>query len=61
MVVIKAVNYQVTTFRGKDKLKGIEETEVAKWTSLLLEDLKHRDFTINALAWGGKRRSIRLF
>jgi len=54
MVVIKAVNYQVTTFRGKDKLKGIEETEVAKWTSLLREDLKHRDFTINTLIWSEK-------
>ncbi len=61
MVVIKAVNYQVTTFRGKDKLKGIEETEVAKWTSLLLEDLKHRDFTINALAWGEKEGVLDYF
>jgi tRNA nucleotidyltransferase (CCA-adding enzyme) len=54
MIVIKAVNYQVTTFRAKDKLKGIEETEVAKWTSLLREDLKHRDFTINTLIWSEK-------
>jgi tRNA nucleotidyltransferase (CCA-adding enzyme) len=61
MIVIKAVNYQVTTFRGKDKLKGIEETEVAKWTSLLLEDLKHRDFTINALAWGEKEGVLDYF
>jgi len=61
MVVIKAVNYQVTTFRGKDKLKGIEETEVAKGTSILLEDLKHRDFTINALAWGEKEGVLDYF
>jgi len=61
MVVIKAVNYQVTTFRGKDKLKGIEETEVAKWTSLLLEDLKHRDFTINTLVWGEKEGVLDYF
>ena len=61
MVVIKAVNYQVTTFRGKDKLKGTEETEVAKWTSLLLEDLKHRDFTINTLVWGEKEGVLDYF
>ena len=61
MVVIKAVNYQVTTFRGKDKLKGIEETEVAKWTSLLLEDLKHRDFTINTLVWVEKEGVLDYF
>ncbi len=40
-VVINHVNYQVSTFK-RSKLAGIPN---------LFEDLRHRDFTINALAW----------
>ena len=40
-VVINHINYEVSTFK-KDKSVS---------TLNLLEDLKHRDFTINALAW----------
>ena len=61
MVVIKAVNYQVSTFRGKGKLKEIRETEEAKWTSPLREDLRHRDFTINAFAWNEEEGVIDYF
>jgi poly(A) polymerase/tRNA nucleotidyltransferase (CCA-adding enzyme) len=38
-VVIKGKNYEITPFRGKD----------------LIEDLMHRDFTINALAYDSER------
>lgn len=40
-VVINHINYEVSTFK-KNK---------SALTSNLLEDLRHRDFTINALAW----------
>src|SRR5665648_458198 len=40
-VVINHINYEVSTFK---KNKSV-------LTSNLLEDLGHRDFTINALAW----------
>jgi len=40
-VVINHVNYQVSTFK-RSKSVGIQN---------LFEDLRHRDFTINALAW----------
>jgi len=40
-VVINHINYEVSTFK---KIKSVP-------TPNLLEDLRHRDFTINALAW----------
>jgi len=40
-VVINHINYEVSTFKKNKSLP----------TRNLLEDLRHRDFTINALAW----------
>lgn len=41
-IVINHINYEVSTFK-KDKSLTVPST--------LLEDLRHRDFSINALAW----------
>jgi len=49
-VLINYKNYQVSTFRSK--LRNVSE---------LLEDLRHRDFTINALAWEEGRGIIDYF
>ena len=50
-VVINHINYEVSTFK-KDKSIS---------TLNLLEDLKHRDFTINALAWREREGVIDYF
>ena len=50
-VVINHINYEVSTFK-KDKSVS---------TLNLLEDLKHRDFTINALAWREREGVIDYF
>jgi len=50
-VVINHINYQVSTFK-RSKSAGIPN---------LFEDLRHRDFTINALAWREEERIIDYF
>ncbi|MHC2995682.1 MAG: polynucleotide adenylyltransferase [Candidatus Atribacteria bacterium] len=47
-VVINHINYQVSAFKSAK----------SACTSNLFEDLRHRDFTINALAWGEKERVL---
>ena len=50
-VLIKHINYEVSTFK-KNKLNS---------TPNLFEDLRHRDFTINALAWEEREGVIDYF
>ena len=50
-VVIEHTNYEVSTFK---KNKSVQ-------TPNLFEDLRHRDFTINALAWREGERAINYF
>ena len=50
-VVIDHINYEVSTFK-KNR---------STLTSNLLEDLRHRDFTINAFAWGEEKGVIDYF
>ena len=50
-VVINHINYEVSTFKKNKSLP----------TTNLLEDLRHRDFTINALAWKEREGVIDYF
>jgi tRNA nucleotidyltransferase (CCA-adding enzyme) len=50
-VVINHINYEVSTFK---KNKSVQ-------TPNLFQDLRHRDFTINALAWREKEEVIDYF
>jgi len=50
-VVINRINYEVSTFK---KHKSVQ-------TPHLFEDLRHRDFTVNALAWRKKEGVIDYF
>jgi len=53
-VVMKEGQVEVTTFRSEDKyIKGRKPMDV-KYISNLIEDLKRRDFTINAIAYNPK-------
>lgn len=60
-VVVNSVNYQVTTFRGKGRVKSRKQLDKSNLISDLFEDLRHRDFTINALAWGEESGLIDYF
>lgn len=54
-------SYEVTTYRIDGTYEdGRHPTEV-KFTSLLSEDLKRRDFTINAMAYNDKQGLVDLF
>lgn len=50
-VMIKGVGYEVTTYRIDGEYKDSRRPESVEFTSNLIEDLKRRDFTINAMAY----------
>lgn len=50
-VLIKKVPYEVTTYRSDESYIDGRHPENVKFTTSLEEDLKRRDFTINALAY----------
>ena len=50
-VVMDSKNYEVTTFRIDGKYLDGRHPEHVEFTSSLFEDLKRRDFTMNAIAW----------
>lgn len=52
MVIKNAVGYEVTTYRVDGEYKDGRHPESVTFTRSLEEDLKRRDFTINAFAWG---------
>ncbi len=52
MVVKHGVGYEVTTYRVDGEYKDGRHPEHVTFTRSLAEDLKRRDFTINAFAWG---------
>ncbi len=43
--------YEVTTFRRDGKYKDARRPESVSFTRSLTEDLRRRDFTVNAMAW----------
>lgn len=50
-VMLKGVGYEVTTYRIDGKYTDGRHPESVEFTCNLIEDLKRRDFTINALAY----------
>lgn len=50
-VMIKGVGYEVTTYRIDGEYNDSRHPDSVEFTSNLIEDLKRRDFTINAMAY----------
>ncbi|MBR3646034.1 MAG: HDIG domain-containing protein [Lachnospiraceae bacterium] len=50
-VMIKGVGYEVTTYRIDGEYTDSRHPDSVEFTSNLIEDLKRRDFTINAMAY----------
>ena len=53
-VMIERVGYEVTTYRIDGEYSDSRHPESVEFTSDLVEDLKRRDFTINAMAYNPK-------
>lgn len=60
-VVIDKDIYEITTYRIEGEYKDHRRPESVDFTSRLDEDLKRRDFTINAMAYNEKEGLIDLF
>ncbi|MBQ3786661.1 MAG: CCA tRNA nucleotidyltransferase [Lachnospiraceae bacterium] len=60
-VLIKDQSYEVTTFRIDGKYEDGRHPESVEFTKSLTEDLKRRDFTINAMAYSEKTGLVDLF
>lgn len=60
-VVIDDDIYEITTYRIEGEYKDYRRPENVDFTSKLEEDLKRRDFTINAMAYNEKEGLIDLF
>lgn len=61
MVVTKEATYEVTTFRTESTYQDYRRPDHVEFVRSLKEDLKRRDFTINALAVGINGNVIDLF
>ena len=61
MIVIKGVGYEVTTYRIDGKYLDGRHPEQVTFTRSLEEDLKRRDFTINAFAYNDESGIVDLF
>lgn len=60
-VLIKKECYEVTTYRVDGEYEDSRHPKEVNFTSLLSEDLKRRDFTINAMAYNDAHGIIDLF
>lgn len=60
-VVIEDDIYEITTYRIEGEYKDHRRPENVDFTNKLEEDLKRRDFTINAMAYNEKEGLIDLF
>lgn len=60
-VLINKEGYEVTTYRIDGEYEDSRHPKEVSFTSLLSEDLKRRDFTINAMAYNEKRGLVDLF
>lgn len=60
-VLIKKKGYEVTTYRIDGKYEDNRHPKEVTFTSNLIEDLKRRDFTINAMAYNEKEGLIDVF
>ncbi|MDT2674165.1 CCA tRNA nucleotidyltransferase [Enterococcus dongliensis] len=61
MVITKEATYEVTTFRTESTYQDYRRPDHVEFVRSLKEDLKRRDFTINALAVGIDGTVIDLF
>ncbi len=53
--------HEITTFRTESSYKDARHPEKVEWGKSLTEDLKRRDFTINAMAVGHDKKIIDLY
>ncbi|MCR4695580.1 MAG: CCA tRNA nucleotidyltransferase [Pseudobutyrivibrio sp.] len=60
-VLLSGVGYEVTTYRVDGKYNDGRHPESVTFTASLEEDLKRRDFTINAMAYNDSRGLVDLF
>ena len=60
-VLIKKECYEVTTYRIDGEYEDSRHPKEVSFTSLLSEDLKRRDFTINAMAYNESKGLVDLF
>lgn len=60
-VMLKKVGYEVTTYRIDGKYEDGRHPREVIFTRSLEEDLKRRDFTINAMAYNNQRGLVDLF
>ena len=60
-VMIGREGYEVTTFRIDGEYKDSRHPENVEFTASLKEDLKRRDFTINAMAYNEQEGIVDLF
>lgn len=61
MVIKRGVGYEVTTYRIDGEYKDGRHPESVTFTRSLAEDLKRRDFTINAFAYDPEKGIVDLF
>ncbi|MBE5957330.1 MAG: HD domain-containing protein [Lachnospiraceae bacterium] len=60
-VMMKGVGYEVTTYRIDGEYNDSRHPDSVEFTSNLIEDLKRRDFTINAMAFNPKMGLVDAF
>ncbi len=60
-VLINSVGYEVTTYRVDGKYEDGRHPKEVTFTASLEEDLKRRDFTINAMAYNDSKGLVDLF
>lgn len=60
-VMLKHMGYEVTTYRIDGKYEDSRHPSSVEFTKSLEEDLKRRDFTINAMAYNHKEGLVDLF
>lgn len=60
-VMIQHVGYEVTTYRIDGEYSDSRHPESVEFTSNLIEDLKRRDFTINAMAYNEREGLVDAF
>lgn len=60
-VVIDNEIYEITTYRIEGEYKDYRRPDKVKFTCNLQDDLKRRDFTINAMAYNEKTKLVDIF
>lgn len=60
-VLLKDIGYEITTYRIEGKYTDCRRPDTVEFTTLLYEDLKRRDFTINAMAYNSEDGLIDYF